>query len=347
MGNNYDIILIGLVAVFLILRLRSVWASVRATSVRRRAIRSSRRRRRPARRASATRRPRQRQRRAAADGQCAGARPSPPPAVRAPSAPPSCRPPPPASPPFAPPIPSSSPSASPAARAPPSPPSSRPSPRATPRPCGRCSTTDLRELRGARSAAASERKEKAETTLIGFEASDIAAAELQGTQRRASPSASSASRSTSLRNADGQIIDGNPNEVQKVDRSLDVPSRHQVQRSELAADQDRKRRLREALSDYALDASCPAARLGWPLAGLLAACADGTSRRTSSASRMAPISFNEIAGLGRRQAWRGAGRVPRSCPKLTPARHQDRHRRRREDDHRRPSGSDLRCRPAR
>jgi predicted lipid-binding transport protein (Tim44 family) len=61
-----------------------------------------------------------------------------------------------------------------------------------------------------------ERKEKAETTLIGFEASDISAAELlQGT------SASVTVRFVSeqinvLRNADSQIIDGNPNEVQKV-----------------------------------------------------------------------------------------------------------------------------------
>ena len=63
--------------------------------------------------------------------------------------------------------------------------------------------------------ARAERKEKAETTLIGFEASDIAAAELQGTH------ASVAVRFVSeqinvVRNADGQIADGNPNEVQKV-----------------------------------------------------------------------------------------------------------------------------------
>lgn len=61
----------------------------------------------------------------------------------------------------------------------------------------------------------SERQEKAETTLIGFEASDIAAAELQGSV------ASVAVRFVSeqinvVRNADGQIADGNPNEVQKV-----------------------------------------------------------------------------------------------------------------------------------
>ena len=60
-----------------------------------------------------------------------------------------------------------------------------------------------------------ERKEKAETTLIGFEASDIAAAELQGTN--ASVTVRFVSEQINvLRNADGQIIDGNPNEVQKV-----------------------------------------------------------------------------------------------------------------------------------
>jgi predicted lipid-binding transport protein (Tim44 family) len=60
-----------------------------------------------------------------------------------------------------------------------------------------------------------ERKEKAETTLIGFEASDIAAAELQGT--KASVTVRFVSEQINvLRNADGQIIDGNPNEVQKV-----------------------------------------------------------------------------------------------------------------------------------
>ena len=60
-----------------------------------------------------------------------------------------------------------------------------------------------------------ERKEKAETTLIGFEASDVAAAELQGTN--ASVTVRFVSEQINvLRNADGQIIDGNPNEVQKV-----------------------------------------------------------------------------------------------------------------------------------
>ena len=60
-----------------------------------------------------------------------------------------------------------------------------------------------------------ERKEQAETTLIGFEASDVAAAELQGTN--ASVTVRFVSEQINvLRNADGQIIDGNPNEVQKV-----------------------------------------------------------------------------------------------------------------------------------
>jgi predicted lipid-binding transport protein (Tim44 family) len=60
-----------------------------------------------------------------------------------------------------------------------------------------------------------ERKEKAETTLIGFEASDVAAAEMQGTN--ASVTVRFVSEQINvLRNADGQIIDGNPNEVQKV-----------------------------------------------------------------------------------------------------------------------------------
>ncbi|MBY0322045.1 MAG: Tim44/TimA family putative adaptor protein [Reyranella sp.] len=60
-----------------------------------------------------------------------------------------------------------------------------------------------------------ERKEKAETTLIGFEASDISAAELQGTN--ASVTVRFVSEQINvLRNADSQIIDGNPNEVQKV-----------------------------------------------------------------------------------------------------------------------------------
>ena len=82
-----------------------------------------------------------------------------------------------------------------------------------------------------------ERKEKAETTLIGFEASDIAAAELQGsnavghgplrqrTDQRHAQCRGPDHRRQSQRSAEGR-------------RSLDVPSRHQVQRSQLAADQD-------------------------------------------------------------------------------------------------------------
>jgi len=60
-----------------------------------------------------------------------------------------------------------------------------------------------------------ERKEKAETTLIGFEASDISAAELQGTNAIVTVRFVSEQINV-LRNAEGQIIDGNPNEVQKV-----------------------------------------------------------------------------------------------------------------------------------
>ncbi len=60
-----------------------------------------------------------------------------------------------------------------------------------------------------------DRKEKAETTLIGFEASDISAAELQGTHATVTVRFVSEQINV-LRNAEGQIIDGNPNEVQKV-----------------------------------------------------------------------------------------------------------------------------------
>lgn len=61
----------------------------------------------------------------------------------------------------------------------------------------------------------SERKEKAETTLIGFEASDIAAAELRGSDAIVTVRFVSEQINV-LRDAEGQIIDGNPNEVQKV-----------------------------------------------------------------------------------------------------------------------------------
>jgi len=60
-----------------------------------------------------------------------------------------------------------------------------------------------------------ERKEKAETTLIGFEASDIATASLQGSEAVITVRFVSEQINV-LRNADGQIVDGNPNEVQKV-----------------------------------------------------------------------------------------------------------------------------------
>jgi predicted lipid-binding transport protein (Tim44 family) len=60
-----------------------------------------------------------------------------------------------------------------------------------------------------------ERKEKAETTLIGFEASDISAASMQGTQAVVTVRFVSEQINV-LRNAEGQIVDGNPNEVQKV-----------------------------------------------------------------------------------------------------------------------------------
>jgi predicted lipid-binding transport protein (Tim44 family) len=60
-----------------------------------------------------------------------------------------------------------------------------------------------------------ERNEKAETTLIGFAASDISAATLEGSAAAVTVRFVSEQINV-LRNADGQIIDGNPNEVQKV-----------------------------------------------------------------------------------------------------------------------------------
>jgi predicted lipid-binding transport protein (Tim44 family) len=60
-----------------------------------------------------------------------------------------------------------------------------------------------------------ERGEKAETTLIGFEASDIAAAEMQGSNAQVTVRFVSEQINV-VRNSDGQIADGNPNEVQKV-----------------------------------------------------------------------------------------------------------------------------------
>jgi len=60
-----------------------------------------------------------------------------------------------------------------------------------------------------------ERNEKAETTVIGFEASDISSAELRGTEATVTVRFVSEQINV-VRNAEGQIIDGNPNEVQKV-----------------------------------------------------------------------------------------------------------------------------------
>jgi len=60
-----------------------------------------------------------------------------------------------------------------------------------------------------------ERREKAETTLIGFEASDIAAADMQGSVAQVTVRFVSEQINV-VRNAEGQIAEGNPNEVQKV-----------------------------------------------------------------------------------------------------------------------------------
>ena len=60
-----------------------------------------------------------------------------------------------------------------------------------------------------------ERREKAETTLIGFEASDISAAELQGSVAQVTVRFVSEQINV-VRSAEGQIAEGNPNEVQKV-----------------------------------------------------------------------------------------------------------------------------------
>ena len=60
-----------------------------------------------------------------------------------------------------------------------------------------------------------ERREKAETTLIGFEASDIANAEMLGSFAQVTVRFVSEQINV-VRNAEGQIADGNPNEVQKV-----------------------------------------------------------------------------------------------------------------------------------
>ncbi len=60
-----------------------------------------------------------------------------------------------------------------------------------------------------------ERHEKAETTLIGFEASDVSAAEVQGSAAQVTVRFVSEQINV-VRNAEGQIAEGNPNEVQKV-----------------------------------------------------------------------------------------------------------------------------------
>lgn len=60
-----------------------------------------------------------------------------------------------------------------------------------------------------------ERGEKAETTLIGFEASDISGAELQGSHALVTVRFVTEQINV-VRNAEGQIADGNPNEVQRV-----------------------------------------------------------------------------------------------------------------------------------
>jgi predicted lipid-binding transport protein (Tim44 family) len=60
-----------------------------------------------------------------------------------------------------------------------------------------------------------ERNEKMECTLIGFEASDIAMAEMQGSNAQVTVRFVSEQINV-VRNAEGQVADGNPNEVQKV-----------------------------------------------------------------------------------------------------------------------------------
>jgi predicted lipid-binding transport protein (Tim44 family) len=62
--------------------------------------------------------------------------------------------------------------------------------------------------------ARAERREKHETTLIGFEASDIAAAELRDTIALVTVRFISEQIHVT-RNAEGQVADGNPNEVVK------------------------------------------------------------------------------------------------------------------------------------
>ena len=63
--------------------------------------------------------------------------------------------------------------------------------------------------------AREQNKEKVEATLIGFEASDVARAELQG--GHADVTVRFVSEQINVtRNAEGLVVDGNPNEVQRV-----------------------------------------------------------------------------------------------------------------------------------
>jgi len=57
--------------------------------------------------------------------------------------------------------------------------------------------------------------EKSETTLIGFEASDISAAELRGATASVTVRFVT-EQINAVRNSEGLVVDGNPNEVQKV-----------------------------------------------------------------------------------------------------------------------------------
>ncbi|HZP98727.1 MAG TPA: Tim44/TimA family putative adaptor protein [Reyranella sp.] len=63
--------------------------------------------------------------------------------------------------------------------------------------------------------ARNEKREKADTTLIGFEASDIYAAEMQGSNAVVTVRFVTEQINVT-RNSEGQVADGNPNEVQRV-----------------------------------------------------------------------------------------------------------------------------------
>src|SRR5262249_20092349 len=89
-----------------------------------------------------------------------------------------------------------------------------------------------------------------------------------------------------------------------------------VQRSELAADQDRKRRLREALSKMRWTVLSGAA--AWlAAAGLLAACADGAGPQHEKRGAVAPISLAASSGWGDDKHAEALASFRRSCPKLT------------------------------